>query len=240
MTSPRSCIPRIISLLGLVRKIVYTPLITIAQDPKFGHTNFQLKAAGDISFMSIDQQTPSSGDVLQLIQFRPQLINLAHRLVSPKLQARVDPSDVVQETLLTAAKSLPSYNAEKVPILAWLFKLLRQRIIDAKRKHLMSGKRSVNHEQAFVTAETQQNTLDGLPAQYQSRPPSEFSALTRLQQLETALRMLDEETQLLLRLRYFESLSLAEIAEQFRISMSAVKMRHMRAIQELRKALDNA
>lgn len=223
-----------------MRKIVYTPLITIAQDPKFGHTNFQLTIPGYFSFMSLDHQIPTNGDFVQLVQFRPQLLALASRLVSPKLQARVDPSDVVQETLLTASKNMPNFKADKLPVLAWLFKLLRQRIIDAKRKHLSSSKRSVNHEQSFVTAETQQNVLDSLPAQYQSRPPSELSALTRLQQLETALRSLDEETQLLLRLRYFESLSLAEIAEKFSISMSAVKMRHMRAIQELRKALDDA
>lgn len=188
----------------------------------------------------MDHQIPTDGDSVQLIQFRPELLSLANRLVSSDLQARVDPSDVVQETLLTATRNLPNYKGEKLPILAWLFKLLRQRIIDAKRKHLVSNKRSMRQEQVFTTAEEQQNVLGSLPAQYQSRPPSEYSALTRIQRLEAALQSLDEHTQVLLRLRYFESQSLAEIAERLNISLSAVKMRHMRAVQELRKALEDA
>lgn len=188
--------------------------------------------------MSNEQSAPTNGHFSQIAKYRPQLLQLASRLVSRDMQARVDPSDMVQETLLAASQSLPNQTEPSIPILVWLYKLLKQRIIDAKRKHLLSTKRSVNHEQFFRSSSSYQFVLDNFPAQYQARPESEFSAKTRLQNLETALQSLEPETQNLLRQRYFESLTLAEIAERLGLSLSAVKMRHLRAIQELQKVLD--
>lgn len=191
-----------------------------------------------LSAMSNKQSGPTNGHFSQIAKYRPQLLQLATRLVSRHMQTRVDPSDMVQETLLAASRNLPNQTEPSIPILVWLYKLLRQRIIDAKRKHLVSTKRSVNHEEFFRSNSSHQFVLDHLPAQYQARPDSEYSAKTRLQNLETALQSLAPETQNLLRQRYFESLTLAEIAARLGISLSAVKMRHLRAIQELQKVLD--
>jgi RNA polymerase sigma-70 factor (ECF subfamily) len=190
--------------------------------------------------MSRESEIPANGEYSHLVQYRPQLLDLAQRLVSPQMKSRIDPSDVVQETLLTATKYLPKYDAAKLPFLLWLFRLLRQRIIDAKRRHLASSKRSVKQEQEFLSPQTQQAALDNLPAFYQCRPQSEISALTRVQQLEIALQSLDEKSATLLRLFYFESMSMAEIAERFGVSVSAVKMRHKRAVDQLRTLIDDA
>lgn len=189
--------------------------------------------------MNAAQKNPTNEDFARLAEFRPQLLLLAGRIVSREMRSRIDPSDVVQETLLTASKSVPNCDLLKFPIFVWLCKLLRQRVIDAKRRHIRSGKRSVRQEQTFSTAETHQQVLDCLPAHYQPRPPSELSAQTRLQKLEDALQSLTPEAESLLRQRYFESLSLVEIAERTGISVSAAKMRHLRAVRELRKVLDN-
>ncbi|MBN8602779.1 MAG: sigma-70 family RNA polymerase sigma factor [Planctomycetes bacterium] len=190
--------------------------------------------------MSLAPQNPTNEDFARIAEYRPQLLQLANQLVSQQMQARIDPSDVVQETLLAASNNLSQADSIKVPLLVWLYKLLRQRIIDAKRKHLGSSKRSVKHEKFFTTATSYQYVLDHLPAHYQPRPPSELSASMRLQKLDQALRSLDPETETLLRQRYFEGISLAEIAERLGISLSAAKMRHLRAVQELRKVLEHS
>src|SRR5262245_59128502 len=54
-----------------------------------------------------------------------------------RLSARVDPSDVVQESLADAARGLDGYlDRPPLPFYAWLRQFARDRLIDLRRKHL--------------------------------------------------------------------------------------------------------
>ena len=61
-----------------------------------------------------------------------------------RLQARIDPSDVVQETLAHAAGKLPEYlQTTPVDFYPWLRSIAWNRLIDLHRRHLAAKRRSV-------------------------------------------------------------------------------------------------
>src|SRR6516225_6313960 len=63
-----------------------------------------------------------------------------HRMVAlhldRRLQGRVDPSDVIQEACLDAARRLPEYQRNPaMPFFLWLRLVVGQRLVDEHRKH---------------------------------------------------------------------------------------------------------
>src|SRR5262249_60612056 len=71
-----------------------------------------------------------------------------HQFVSvcldPKLLARVDPSDLVQEAQLEAVRRIDAYLARPaMPFRLWLRQLARDRLLKARRHHLHTARRSV-------------------------------------------------------------------------------------------------
>src|SRR5262245_12623602 len=66
-----------------------------------------------------------------------------------RLAARVDPSDVVQETLAEADRKLSRYLRDRpLPFYAWLRRIARERLVKLHRRHLTAEKRSARREDA--------------------------------------------------------------------------------------------
>src|SRR5688572_21917529 len=68
--------------------------------------------------------------------------------MDPRLAARVDPSDVVQEVLAEAGRRLDRYLAERpLPFDPWLRQLACDRLVEQHRRHVLAGRRSVTREE---------------------------------------------------------------------------------------------
>src|SRR5262245_27170118 len=66
-----------------------------------------------------------------------------------RLSARVDPSEVVQETLTEAAAQLNGYLKERpLPFFHWLRQLAQRRLIELHRRHVRAQRRTVTREDA--------------------------------------------------------------------------------------------
>src|SRR6516225_11967076 len=91
----------------------------------------------------------------QLLQrYRRRLRRMVAVRFDPRLAARVDPSDVVQETLAEAAVQLDRYLQERpLPFYPWLRQMAQRRLIELHRRHVQARRRSVTREEA----------ADGLP-----------------------------------------------------------------------------
>src|SRR5262245_64488893 len=68
---------------------------------------------------------------------RDRLKHMLALRMDRRLQGRVDPSDVVQESCLAAAKHIANYAANPtVPFFIWLRWIAGRKLIDQQRRHL--------------------------------------------------------------------------------------------------------
>ena len=83
-----------------------------------------------------------------LERHRARLRRMVAVRLDKRLAARVDPSDVVQETLAEAAAKLDGYlRTRPLPFYPWLRQIAQQRLIDLHRRHVRAGRRSVTREE---------------------------------------------------------------------------------------------
>src|SRR5437763_12378901 len=84
----------------------------------------------------------------QLLAFyRDRLRQMVAVRLDRRLTARIDPSDVVQEALVDAARKLPEYlRQQPMPFYPWLRRLAWERLMKLYQRHITAGKRSVTRE----------------------------------------------------------------------------------------------
>jgi RNA polymerase sigma-70 factor (ECF subfamily) len=172
---------------------------------------------------------------------RQRLRNLIALHLDPRIAARVDPSDVVQESLVEADRRLADYLRNRpLPFYPWLRRLALQRLTDLYRLHVRSMKRSVRREEARLPL-LSDDSVQQLASRLMARGSSPSASLHRRdlqERLRTVLSRLVERDREVLILRHLEQLSVKEIAAVLGITEGAVKVRHVRALERLRQALD--
>ena len=153
-----------------------------------------------------------------LEQYRGYLLMLAHRYLSESLRRRVDPSDIVQHTFLEAKRDLPSFRGNTPAEFAgWLRNMLKNNVSTAVTRHVTTQKRSIRRE---VNANGPANNDSAGGAWIQQLPGSTTSPSgvavksEAVMALMNALHHLPETQAEAIRLRYMESMSLADIVER--------------------------
>ncbi len=159
-----------------------------------------------------------------------------------RIAARVDPSDIVQETLIAAHKRLDAYLADPVvPFYAWLRQLAWDRLVDLHRFHLRSARRSVAREYRW-TAEALSDastcSLFGHLAAPCSTPSEKLMRQEFLHRVRRTMQQLRETDREILVMRHLEELSVREVADILGIAPGTVKSRHFRALERLQSLLD--
>src|SRR5262245_36931439 len=115
--------------------------------------------------------------------------------LDPRLQGRVDPSDVLQETYLDAALSLPEYlRNPSLPFFLWLRLLAGHRLGRLHRQHLGTQRRDAGREISL----------------YHNGLPGASSAALAAQLLGRECRPSEEARRAELRLRLQEALNRME------------------------------
>jgi RNA polymerase sigma-70 factor (ECF subfamily) len=155
-----------------------------------------------------------------------------------RLAARLDPSDVVQETLVEADRRLDAYLHDRpLPFYPWLRQLAMNRLLDARRFHIRADRRSVEREERpALPVESVLELADRLLA-HQCGPGSRLSRHERREAVRSGLDRLPDRDREVLVLRFLEDLSTAEAAAVLGTGASTVKMRLVRALQRLRDLL---
>jgi RNA polymerase sigma-70 factor (ECF subfamily) len=157
-----------------------------------------------------------------------------------KLAARLDPSDVVQETLAEADRKLAAYLRDRpLPFYPWLRQIARERLVKLHRRHLSAKKRSARREEPDVLELPEESVFElasrlVAPGSAPSKHLLREELRHRVHKALAELRDTDREV---LVLRYLEQLSTRETAAVLGISEGAVKVRHLRALERLRKHL---
>jgi RNA polymerase sigma-70 factor (ECF subfamily) len=178
---------------------------------------------------------------LLLARHRGRLRQMVALRIDRRMAARVDPSDVVQEALADAARNLSDYIEERpLPFYPWLRQFAWERLLQLHRHHLRAQRRSVDREQLriFDIAEDSEAVLVDRLVNSGSSPSARLFAAELRDRVRAALDALEPRDREVLVLRYLEQLATREIAAVLGISEAAVKTRHRRALERLRKQLD--
>ena len=78
---------------------------------------------------------------------RPRLRRMVALRLDPRLQGRLDPSDVLQEAFLEAARRLDEYvQARPMPVFLWVRRVTAQKLADLRRKNLGAKVRDARRE----------------------------------------------------------------------------------------------
>jgi RNA polymerase sigma-70 factor (ECF subfamily) len=164
---------------------------------------------------------------------------LGHMLAvrfDPRLAARVDPSDVIQETLAEAAENLDHYLRERpLPFYPWLRQLAQRRLIDLYRRHVQARRRSVTREVGppGLPEHSALALIDRLSGRTSS-PSAGLRRQERRDLVRAALEALPETDREVLTLRILEGLSIRETAAVLEMSEAAVRSRQVRALDRLK------
>lgn len=173
-----------------------------------------------------------------LANYRAYLTLLGSMHFQRRLQARVSPSDIVQETLLRAHRNFEQFRGQSErELMGWLREILVNALARFVEQHVHAAKRDVRREVSLAQfAETVGNHLQESPAANEPAPADGALAGEDSVLLAHLLSQLPEHYREVLVLRNIEGLSFDQVATRLDRSPGATRMLWLRAIEKLRAA----
>jgi RNA polymerase sigma-70 factor (ECF subfamily) len=183
-----------------------------------------------------------------LVRHRDRLRQMIAFRLDPRVAARVDPSDVVQEALTDASHKLSEYLKHRpLPYYPWLRQLALERLVKLHRRHIHAQKRSVTREEDWAPTlpdESAVELADRVAAgELRRQPGAPMGQLLREElrhRVRTILLQLGPRDREVLVLRHLEQMSPREMAAVLGITEGAVRVRHLRALERFRGLLRQA
>jgi RNA polymerase sigma-70 factor (ECF subfamily) len=157
--------------------------------------------------------------------------------LDPRIRARVDPSDVVQETQLEAFHRLPDYlEREPMPFRVWLRKTAYERLLKVQRHHA-AARRAVGREAILPNRSSMLLARHFFAAG--ASPSQQLANRELARRVRDALAQLTDSDREILLMRNVEDLSYEEIACLLDLSVAAARKRYGRALLRLQKILSD-
>jgi RNA polymerase sigma-70 factor (ECF subfamily) len=171
-----------------------------------------------------------------LDRHRSYLRQMVEVRIDPKLRARVDPSDVVQEAQIEALRRLDTYLKQApMPFRLWLRQIAYDRLLMLRRHHVGAARRTINRDVSLPDGSSlrlAQQLLASGPTPSQHLVQGEL-----IRRVHRALALLPESECEVLILRNLEGLSNQEVAQLLAIDPATASRRYGRAVIRLREVL---
>jgi RNA polymerase sigma-70 factor (ECF subfamily) len=185
-------------------------------------------------------QVGSSAALGQLLDsYRPYLTLLARLQVRRRLQSKVDPADLVQETFLEAHEHFARFRGQgEAELAAWLRQILAGLLANAVRHYFGTQRRDIRLERQLARELDQSSRVLDRALQARHSSPSQRAA--RREQavlLADALDRLPEHYREVIILRHLEGLTFPEVAQRMSRSLDSVKKLWTPALAALRTVL---
>ncbi|MEQ9379856.1 MAG: sigma-70 family RNA polymerase sigma factor [Pirellulales bacterium] len=174
-------------------------------------------------------------------EHRVRLRRVVAARLDRRLQGRVDPSDVLQESYIDAARRLADYALKPpMPFFLWLRFLASQRLAEQHRRHLGAKARDAGREASLFRDAFSETTTADLAAHLLGKFSSPSQAAIRFEEkirLHKALDGLEPLDREILVLRHFEQLTNGEAANVLGVDKPAASKRYTRALVRLKDLL---
>lgn len=165
---------------------------------------------------------------------------MARVQVESWLRAKVDASDLVQQTLFEAHRDFARFQGETGgELLAWLRRILTHNALDLVRQYHGTAKRQARREVGLRGAGDESAFGRGAPEPAAPGPSPSEEVILRDDQLRvaTALAELSEDHRDVIVLRNLERLPFEDVARLMNRSRPATQMLWMRAMKKLQEVL---
>ena len=174
-----------------------------------------------------------------LERYRAYLTLLARLQIGRRLQGKVDPADLAQETFLEAARHVGAFRGDSEPeFAAWLRQILAGCLAHLMRRFFGTQARDVRLERTLEEELNQSSqAIDaGLIAGH-STPSQRASRREQAVMLADALDLLPADYREVIILRHLEGLTFPEVAARMGRTPDSVEKLWVRALPKLRRAL---
>ena len=165
---------------------------------------------------------------------RAYLKQVAEMRIEPGLAARVDASDIVQETQIVIANRINDFIKRRPTTLRlWMRQKLLEQLIDQRRRHVGAQKRSILREQHVSSVSS-----IAIARKLFSNTPSRILRRIEMQeQVSKLVEQLGDNDREILTLRHAEGLTNVEIADLLGIDPDTARKRHGRALRRMHRLL---
>jgi RNA polymerase sigma-70 factor, ECF subfamily len=174
-----------------------------------------------------------------LESFQNYLMLLARLRIGPELQGKLEPSDLVQETLLKAHRNRDQFRGRSdAECLVWLRTILARALTDAIRRH--APRAGVRERSLEAELEQSSQRLEAILAADQTSPSQKLGREEQLLRLANALALLPDDWRQAVELRHLHGLPTAEIARRMDRTVAAVGGLLQRGLRALRESLNES
>lgn len=174
-----------------------------------------------------------------LESWQTYLLLLARLQLPPEWEGKVDPTDVVQQTLLKAYQSRSQFRGRTDgECEAWLRTILANTLTDVIRKY--APKAGIREQSLDAALEQSSQRLDAILAADQLTPSQRAIRHEELLRLADALAQLPDDQRRAIELRHLQGLATVEIARQMNRTVAAVGGLLYRGLQALRYSLETS
>lgn len=132
-----------------------------------------------------------------------------------RLRSKTDAEDLCQDVFEKVYMKLESFDPEKASISTWIYSITRNSVIDFYRR-------------SKPVAEMEENTPED------GAIDDDLLNDETLEELAAALTKLPLQLREIIVLRYYDGLPLTEIGKKMNLSYGAVKLRHSKALHQIR------
>jgi RNA polymerase sigma-70 factor (ECF subfamily) len=171
----------------------------------------------------------------RLERFRAYLRLLTRLQLDPRLQGKLDPSDVVQQTMVRALQGLEQFRGQgDEAMAAWLRQILAHQLANAARD-LRRARRDIGRERSLEAAlDDSSARLGAFLAAGQSSPSEQAGRNEQVLRLAFALEALPEAQREALVLHHLQGRTLEEAGRHLGRSPAAVAGLIKRGLKQLR------
>jgi RNA polymerase sigma-70 factor (ECF subfamily) len=152
-----------------------------------------------------------------------------------RVHPRLDPSDVVQDSLMEAYGKLPAFaQTRPMPFYPWLRSIAWERLIQLHREHILAERRSVNREEQLFPLPEESEAI--LADRFAASATGITGGAVRKEirnRVRAAIAELPPASQEVVILRHLEELPFKEISAVLGISETAVYSRYRRSVEQL-------
>ncbi len=183
--------------------------------------------------------TEALGQLLEL--YRNYLKLLARVQIGRRLQGKVEPSDILQETFLEAHRNIERFRGStEREFVAWLRQILSAIFANQIRRYFGTKRRDIRLERDLAQDVDQSSrALVRALVSPQSSPSQQAARRERSVLLADALSKLPDDYREVIILRHLEDLGFSEVSQRMCRTEDSVKNLWARALARLRRVMDD-